>query len=207
MRRLCCAVLLATAANAADEGHTDLRLLVGGYPGYDEVSYGDGPTYTLDDHRAVAIQFEAVRSFEDERTPFYPWLLSGVVLRFSDAADERGSDHTVVATTWELGGGLGIWISREARLELGVVGAAGQVTVNDERQDALTFNTDSWYASIEVRMGLWYRIDQVHVGVVAGAAFHGVSASFGTEADPDIVTSTYSGGGPFVLIGFGIELD
>ncbi len=207
MRKLCCAFLLAASAAAVDDVQTDLRLLVGIYPGYDEVSYDDGPAYLLDDAGGFTIQVEAVRSYEHDKTALYPWLLAGGVLRFTDATDDQGSDHSVTVLGWELGGGLGVRVSRDVRLELGVVGSTGRVIVGDERLDAVNSDSDSWYAGIEARTGMWYRFNHATAGLVAGVSTHAVLASFGTEADPQRITSNYSGGGAFVLLGFGITLE
>jgi len=200
---------LSGLALAADGDTTELRLLAGGFPGYREVQYEGAVNRTLqlDDHRGAAIQGEAVLRY-DTGTPVHPWLLGGVAIRFTDATDETGSDHSVVAFSWMLGGGIGARLGDHVIVEAGVVGALGQAGVGDERVDAVAMDESTTYASGEVRVGLWLEFERAMVGAVAGWAAHTTLAEFYDSEDGDLeLQSTYAGDGAFVLVGIGFSLD
>lgn len=209
MRELLLAATCCVLAAADD--HTEIRLLAGGYPGFQEVTYyTDGvETYRLDDHRGVSIQVEAVRRYESGG-PFHPWLLGGGAVRFSDAADSGGADHTVVSGSWMLGAGVGARLGRHVLLEAGLVGSAGEAGVGDERLDAVSIQDTTWYLSGEARVGIWMEFDRAMFGVVGGSAVHRAWADFREREDSDHpleMSTAYDGDGPFILIGIGLRLD
>ena len=201
----CCGLL------AAADGGTEIRLLAGGYPGYREVQY-DGDehrTLALDDDRGFSIQGEAVLRY-DTGSPVHPWLLAGGAVRFTDAMDETGSEHAVVAYTWLLGTGLGARLGKHIIIEAGVVGALGDAGVADQRIDAVSMEESNWCVGGEVRVGLWLEYDRVLLGAVAGWAAHTTLSEFydRDDAEHDVrLESAYEGDGGFVLVGVGFRLD
>ncbi len=204
-------VLAGCILGAADEA-TELHLLAGGYPGFREVTYrsdGERRTYQLDDHRGFALQVEAVRRFESGGWA-HPWLLGGGVVRFTDATDDGGADHTAVSWSWQLGVGIGARLGRHVILDAGIVGSLGRAGIGDERLDAVTVQDSTWYAAGEVRLGLWAEFHGAMIGLVGGSAVHSAWADYRETHDaesPFVTSSTYDGDGPFILVGIGFRLD
>jgi hypothetical protein len=209
MRILCLAVCCGLLAAADDS--TELRLLAGGFPGYSEVQY-DGDehrTLALDDDRGFAIQGEAVLRYETG-SPVHPWVLAGGAARFTDAMDETGSEHSVVAFSWLLGVGVGARLGKHVIVEAGVVGSLGDAGIADERIDAVSMEESTWYVGGEARVGLWLEYERAMIGAVAGWAAHTTLREFyDRDGDDRALTleSAYEGDGAFFLVGLGIRLD
>ena len=201
-------------AHVGATGTTDVRLLAGTYPGFDQVETStDGAPDTISHHigRRSGRDLELAVVYTWPRPGIVaPWLLVGGALRRTSGSDDAGVRHETLAAGLEFGGGLALRPHPGLQVEVGPVVTLGwsdnSVEADpDSGTPAQEATRDAWYVSADLRAGLWCTIDRVQFGIVAGAASHMLEASTRADSQSPWTTHTYNGDGTFVLAGMGLR--
>lgn len=218
----CGGLLLAAAAAAAAEGSGhDLRLLLGTYADYDQVSdvrsdQAKRPPSLIRDGIGRAVELEFVYTPHPER-PVSVYGLSGIAVRLARGEDDTGRRHHVFSGGLLLGGGISTHPLPHLTIELGPTVTVGytdnQGDQGDDDGDGIPNDQEAGYKppperstlylAADARVGIWWTLQHLQIGAVAGAAAqtrssHREFTVGGTTEDID-----YTGTGTFVMVGIG----
>lgn len=210
----------APVAAAPRRAAADLRLLLGTYAAFDQVSYvrsedTEKPTYLISNGLGRGIELQVVST--DLRTPVSGYLMIGATARIARGEDETGKRHHVLSGGLLLGGGLSFRPHPDLALEIGPTVTLGytdnQGDDGDDDGDGVPNDEEpgykrppersTLYLAADARAGLWWTHDHLQVGGVVGIAAQTRSSHREFSVGGKTEDIDFSGSGTFVMAGIG----